>query len=113
MQETKPTLPSSDHGDCCVNDFSYKCDHSGTCSACSESTSSSDDEEANLKMPGFGWAKEKKPRTKSSQRILKSEAKKEKSAEGLKEFVYGLSIMDFYEMQKKGAMTNANMDENA
>jgi hypothetical protein len=106
LEESKPSLPSLDHSNCCENDANFSCYHSGTCSACSESTSStansSEHEESrkNNDIPGFGWAK--KAKLKSNARINKAEAKKEKSAAGLKHFVYGLTIMDFFDMQKKG-----------
>ena len=95
---------SSDHDDCCANESI--CNHSDTCSVCSESTTSSasidnSEGEAQKNIPGSGWAN-KKAKIKSNKQTIKVEKKKEKSAEGLKDFVYSLSFMDFYEMQKKG-----------
>ena len=103
LEETTQSLPVTDHYNCCGNETTFTCAHSGTCSSCSDSSSTSMDEsykEMNNKTPGFGWGK--KPKTKSNQRVIKAEAKKEKSAEGLKDFVYNLSFMDFYDLQKKG-----------
>ena len=102
-ESSRPASPSSNREDCCA--VESICYHTDTCSACSESTAisiDSNEEEANKNIPGFGWASNKKARKKSNETILKIEKKKEKSAEGLKDFVYSLSIMDFYEMQKKG-----------
>jgi hypothetical protein len=106
LEETKlsslPPSLSSNHESCCANEFNLNCDHSGTCSACSESTMNSSDEseDARKNIPGFGWAKKQK--TKSQRRMMKAEVKKEKGAEGLKDFVYNSTFMEFYEMQKKG-----------
>jgi hypothetical protein len=52
-------------------------------------------------VPGFGWAN-KKPKIKSEKILAKESAKQEKSAEGLKSFVYTLTIMEYFEAQKKG-----------
>lgn len=98
LEGTQSLQPTTDHFNCCGNEATFNCAHSGTCSECSESTLSSLDESKNA--PGFGWAK--KPKTKSNLQIIKAEAKKEKSAEGLKDYVYNLSFMDFFDLQKKG-----------
>jgi hypothetical protein len=100
LQDLKPRV---DHYDCCAADLNLNSCHSDTCSACSESTASSEgesEEDTKKNTPGFGWAK--KPKIKSNQRVMRTEARKEKSAAGLKQFVYDSTIMDFYDMQKKG-----------
>jgi hypothetical protein len=99
--EPKQPFPAFfDHNNCCANESI--CNHSDTCSVCSESTTSSNSEgEAQKTIPGSGWAN-KKAKIKSNKQTIKVEKKKEKSAEGLKDYVYSLSFMDFYEMQKKG-----------
>ena len=84
--------------ECCAADDNFSLDNSlGTCSACSESTNSSVSSERSE-----NWHEQKKPKIKSENKISREIAKQEKSAEGLKNFVYGLTIMDYYEAQKKG-----------
>jgi hypothetical protein len=94
---------------CCTADENISCEDSqGSCSVCSESTNSSVSSEepaasqnSEKNVPGFGWAN-KKPKIKSEKILAKESVKQEKSAEGLKSFVYSLTIMEYFEAQKKG-----------
>ena len=106
IQGKAPSQSLLDVQECCTadNNNNFSCENSqGSCSVCSESTndsvSSEGSEQTNL--PGFGWAN-KKPKIKSEKKISKEMAKQEKSAEGLKSFVFGLPLMEYYETQKKG-----------